>query len=155
MSGRGKNKKAQFYEEAKSLYVESGYTIFRISNLIGVSATTLYKWAKDGEWERLKREISTTEIQAFETLKRKLIKIINDLDNTNESAEEATLADKLAKLQKTLTFFEKEKDALGEIARVLVVLREFLIEKGLQKEMELLDEALSEFMPWAEKRFAR
>ena len=156
MSGRGISKKERL-PEAQARFLK-GESIKQISAKLKVSETTLYKWRRDNNWDELKESQDTTDIVSAQKIKAAAAFLAEEMAKAQENKDVPTLnklMDSLAKASRGLGVFDKERDPLGEVVRVVTLFREYLKEKRLTKEMEIFGEILEGFTQWSLEKFGK
>lgn len=97
-------KKQAFYDKAQMLYVESGLTFARITELTTVSERTLSDWKKDGNWAEKRANFIKLQNSCSASLYRMLksmTDIVNDQMDKNEAPDMAMVS-AIEKLSKSI-----------------------------------------------------
>lgn len=111
-------------EWAKLLFIQERLTQVEIAAKTGVSKTTICKWAKDEDWERLRASVTITREEQIGNLYRQLEELNNDIlsRDPGKRVANAKEADTINKLACAIDKMEKE---LG-ISDIISVSKKFI-----------------------------
>jgi len=98
------SKREIYYDQAEALFVKSGHSIERISQLLPVSAKTLYEWRQYGDWTTQKKAHLASKRNVADILRDRLAEKIAALESGNFSAGDV---DEIAKISATIDRMER------------------------------------------------
>jgi transcriptional regulator with XRE-family HTH domain len=108
-------KERDFYDVTEEQYVKRGKSLQEISELIGVSATTLSKWKAKGDWGKKRKDYLTrTRSGPVQRLRDKLFQL---LDDTKEL--DAKTVDQISKIVAAIEKIDGGRDVLGSTIEVM------------------------------------
>jgi len=97
-------KKELYYDQAERLYVQGGHSIERISQILPVSAKTLYEWKKYGDWGTRKRAHLASRRNVADILRQRLEEKIGEFEGKTFTSGDA---DEISKISATIDRIEK------------------------------------------------
>jgi len=122
-------------EYARILYL-NGASAKSAAETAGVTQATLGKWVKDGGWKALRAASNITRPELVNKLLLGINKILDDVNESNNPADLAGLADKLSKFASVIEKLDKK-------ANVVDVIEVFMaFSKWLQYRMTI-DQAIT------------
>ncbi len=128
-------KKKEYFEEAETKYVKSGWTLRQISEFFGISEQTLVEWKKEGDWEKKRKHYRTLPQARAEQMRELFFTKIEELLQNPATVDAGTI-DKLTKIAKILERLEKEAkiNFFAQVINVMERFREYLLrnEKSLE-----------------------
>jgi len=135
------------------MYIEENKTIKDIAILLpAVSEKTLYLWAREGNWDQQREEISTT---SFSALKQSMILANKKLQEMALSGEiDPAALDAVSKLAKFAERMDKNVNAYGNIILMLDELTSFSQDR-YPDELEKFQHVLVEFGQEMGRKFAK
>lgn len=95
---------------AKSLFMNGDFTLEEIAEKVGVTSSTICRWAKSDGWSELKAANTITPDQIISQLNHQLIEINNNIASREPGKRFATPAegDAIAKISKSIKNLEAE-----------------------------------------------
>lgn len=128
---------AQKKEWAKLLFLRENLTQKEIAERVGVSAVTINKWVKGGNWENLKVSITITKEEQLKNLYRQLAEINKVISERPEEEGKryatAAEADTITKLAAAINKMESDiglSDVVAAFQGLLTWLRTFDVEEA-------------------------
>ena len=110
---------------AESLFVREGKSLEQIAVMTGVSAGTLKRWSADGRWAAKRKEHQhESPSVGLEKLKRLRARLIEEMPE--DSHENASQIDQLAKLDKSIAGMERRADTIGATLDVMMSFAQFV-----------------------------
>lgn len=97
-------KKELYYDQAERLYVQGGHSIERISQILPVSAKSLYQWKQYGDWGTRKRAHLASRRNVADILRQRLEEKIGEFEGRTFTAADA---DEISKISATIDRIEK------------------------------------------------
>ncbi len=125
---------------AKELYLTNKYQQKEIAGMVGVSENTVSRWVKDGKWELLRANLTTTKENVLANWYAQLAnlnKIINDRPE-NERFPTSSESDRMIKISAAIKKLETET-GIAEITSVCIGLCEFVRQYDVDKAKEISD----------------
>ena len=98
------SKKELYYDQAERLYVQGGHSIERVSQILPVSAKTLYQWTQYGDWGTRKRAHLASRRNVADILRQRLEEKIGEFEGKTFTAADA---DEISKISATIDRIEK------------------------------------------------
>lgn len=95
------------------MYVHGGLNLKEISGILNVSQTTLSKWNNDENWEAQRAAQSVTRTKLIQQYYVMLSNINKDIIDNNKGIPDAKAADKIFKIQATISSLDKNYDLGG------------------------------------------
>jgi len=99
------SKREIYYDQAEGLYVKGGHTIEGISQILPVSAKTLYEWRQYGDWATQKRAHLASKRNVADILRARLAEKIGELETGDFTAGDV---DEIAKISATIDRIERQ-----------------------------------------------
>ncbi len=125
---------------ARELYLTNKYQQKEIAQMVGVSENSVGRWVKDGKWELLRANLTTTKESVLANWYAQLAalnKIIADRPE-NERFPTSSESDRIIKISAAIKKLETET-GIAEITSVCIGLCEFVREFDVDKAKELSD----------------
>ena len=98
------SKKELYYDQAERLYVQGGHSIERVSQILPVSAKSLYQWKQYGDWGTRKRAHLASRRNVADILRQRLEEKIGEFEGKTFTAADA---DEISKISATIDRIEK------------------------------------------------
>lgn len=98
------SKKQLYYDQAEGLYVTGGHTVEKISQILPVSAKTLYQWRQHGDWTTQRKAHLASKRNVADILRERLSEKIGDLESGRFTAGDV---DEIAKIASTIDRIER------------------------------------------------
>ena len=110
---------------AETLFVREGLSLEQIAAKTGVSAGSLKRWSAGGGWNAKRKEHQHESPAAgLEKLKRLRERLIADMPE--DSSQNASQIDQLAKLDKSIAGMERRADTIGATLDVMMSFAQFV-----------------------------
>ena len=108
-------KERDFYNVAEEQYVKGGKSLQEISELIGVSTTTLSKWKAKGDWGKKRKDYLTrTRSGPVQRLRDKLYQLLDNADELDSKT-----VDQVSKIVAAIEKIDGGRDPLGSTIEVM------------------------------------
>lgn len=109
---------AQKKEWAQLLYISGDLTQKEIAQKVGTTEKTMSKWARDGDWEKLRKSLLTTKSEQLRLMYDQLDRINQHINNRTENKyANSKEADSILKLTAAIKNLETET-SVGQIIEV-------------------------------------
>ena len=125
---------------AKELYLTNKHQQKEIAALVSVAENTIGRWAKEGKWELLRANLTTTKESVLSNWYAQLAalnKIIADRSE-NERFPTSSESDRMIKISAAIKKLETET-GIAEITSVCIGLCEFVRQYDIDKAKEISD----------------
>ncbi|NCC88661.1 MAG: terminase [Clostridia bacterium] len=101
-------------EFARILYMQ-GETQNAIAEKTGISKTSINKWVKEGSWEEKRAASNITRPELVNKLLVAINKLLDQVSNSDDPTQMATLSDKLAKFASAIEKLDKKANVVDAI----------------------------------------
>lgn len=125
---------------AKELYLTNKYQQKEIAGMVDVAENTVSRWARDGKWELLRANLTTTKESVLANWYAQLAnlnKIISERPE-NERFPTSSESDRMIKISAAIKKLETET-GIAEITSVCIGLCEFVRQYDVDKAKEISD----------------
>jgi len=125
---------------AKELFLTGKHPQKEIAAMVGISENSIGRWVKEGKWELLRANLTTTKENVLANKYRQLAEMDNIIANRKEG--ERTPTTKEADVQVKISAFIKNLETetgIGEITSVCRGLCEFVRGYDVEKAQEISD----------------
>lgn len=125
---------------AKELYLTGKHQQKEISKMVGISDNSLCRWVKEGKWELLRANLTTTKENVLSNWYAQLAEMNKNIADRNEGERVPTSSesDRMIKISSAIKKLETET-GIAEITSVCIGLCEFVRGYDVEKAKELSD----------------
>lgn len=126
-------------EIAKDLFLTGKYQQKEIAKKVGSSENTIGRWVKDGKWELLRANLTTTKESVLSNWYAQLAEMNKDIAGRDEGKRFATPSesDRMIKISSAINKLETET-GIAEVSSVCIKVCEFTRKNiGLEKAQEI------------------
>jgi len=125
---------------AKELFLTGKRQQKEISNMVGVSEKTICKWSKEGKWELLRANLTTTKESVLSNWYAQLAEMNKNIAEREPGKRfpTSTESDRMIKISTSIKKLETET-GIAEITSVCTGLCEFVRQYDVEKAKEISD----------------
>jgi len=125
---------------AKELFLDGKHQQKEIAKLIGVAENTIGRWVKDGKWELLRANLTTTKENVLSNWYAQLAELNNVIAEREAGKRfpSSTESDRMIKISSAIKKLETET-GIAEITSVCTGLCEFVRQYDVEKAKEISD----------------
>lgn len=125
---------------AKELYLTNKHQQKDIAKMVGAAENTIGRWVKDGKWELLRANLTTTKESILSSWYGQLAEINSTIEKRNEGERSANTSetDRMIKISAAIKKLETET-GIAEITSVCIGLCEFVRQYDVEKAKEISD----------------
>jgi transposase len=123
---------------AKELFLTGKHQQKEIAKMVGTSENTLCRWVKDGKWELLRANLTTTKESVLSNWYAQLAELNKEIAGREEGKRFATSSesDRMIKISAAIKKLETET-GIAEITSVCIGLCEFVRQYDVEKSKEI------------------
>jgi transposase len=125
---------------SKELFLTNKHQQKEIARMVGVAENTIGRWVKDGKWEMLRANLTTTKESVLSNWYAQLAEMNKDIAGRDEGKRFATSSesDRMIKISAAIKKLETET-GIAEITSVCIGLCEFVRGYDIEKAKEISD----------------
>jgi transposase len=123
---------------AKELYLSGKHQQKDIARMVGISENTVGRWVKDGKWELLRANLTTTKESVLSNWYAQLAELNRNIAERKEGQRYPTASesDRMIKISAAIKKLETET-GIAEITSVCIGLCEFVRQYDVEKAKEI------------------
>lgn len=125
---------------AKELYLTNKHQQKEIAKMVGVTENTISRWVKEGKWELLRANLTTTKENVLSNWYAQLAELNRNIAEREEGQRFPTSSesDRMIKISAAIKKLETET-GIAEISSVCIALCEFVRQYDVEKAKEISD----------------
>lgn len=140
-------KKKHLLPQAERQFIKENKGVSAIAESLGVSASTISRWAKNGDWEARQADYAGSTLRIAEKIRKLLADDVASLDKLDNGA-----MDRITKAVKSMKEIDREVDMLANTIEVMDQFTNFLQAKH-SRTFAMVQEVLPDFLVYMREKY--
>lgn len=140
-------KKKHLLPQAERMFIKENKNVSAIADSLGISASTVSRWAKANDWENRQMEYAGSTLRIAEKIRKLLADDVASLDKLDNGA-----MDRITKAVKSMKEIDREVDMLANTIEVMDQFANFLQSKH-SRTFGMVQEVLPDFLIYMREKY--
>lgn len=140
-------KKKHLLPQAERQFIKENKSVSAIAESLGVSASTISRWAKANDWEARQADYAGSTLRVAEKLRKLLAEDIDSLDKLDNGS-----MDRIMKAVKSVKEIDREVDMLANTIEIMDQFTNFLQAKH-SRTFAMVQEVLPDFLIYMREKY--